>query len=202
MIPEGDLIFQIFSWTRSKDPKPLCIDLGEDDDIDVRHRALQYYLSKNSSGTKRSSTKDQTSGLHHPSQRNAKWKKSHRDNANHMPPFNNYQIPPPQMPPPQQPFGYNPSPGYNTNDQSVPIKKLMHTVMGLANIQYQAIKQQEYIQHRNIGNKHTIHYTIRNAIKQLSTTDGFTSATNLTPLALEMLGSKKKIMPSTSYSFH
>ena len=64
--------------------------------------------------------------------------------------------------------------------------------MGLSNVQEQAIKQQEQIQQRTIDNQNTIHYTIQNATKQLRTTDGFTPATNLTPLSLEMLVSEKK----------
>ena len=68
----------------------------------------------------------------------------------------------------------------------------MHTVMGLANIQEQSTNQQEHIQQRNIDNQQTIHYTIRNATKRLRTTYVFTPETNLIPLALEMLVSKKK----------
>ena len=49
----------------------------------------------------------------------------HRDNTNQIPPFNKYHMPQPQMPQPQQPFGYNSYPGYNLNDQSIPINKLM-----------------------------------------------------------------------------
>ena len=192
MIPEGEQICQLFGWTRFNAPNPLCTELGADEDIDIRHQAPRYYLSNKSSSTKRSSTEDQTSVLHHPSQRNSKWKNSHGENTNQMPPFNNYQIPPPHIPPPQQPFCYNPNPGYNPSNQSIPIKKLMHTSMGLDNIQEQLIKQQEHIQQRNIDNQHTIHYTIQNAMKQLSTTYAFTPATNLTLIALEMLVSKKR----------
>ena len=61
--------------------------------------------------------------------------------------------------------------------------------MGLSKMQEQSIKQQENTQQQKIDNQHTIHYTIRNSMKRLSTTDGFTPATNLTPLALDMLGS-------------
>ena len=68
----------------------------------------------------------------------------------------------------------------------------MHTVMGLANMKEQSTNQQEHIQQRNIDNQQTIHYTIQNAMKLLSTIDVFTPATNLTPLALNMLGSNKK----------
>ena len=141
MIPEGKLICQIFDWTRFNAPKPLCIDMGADENIEIRQQSLQYYLSKKSSGTNRSSTEDQTSGLHHPSQRNSKWKNSHGDNTNQMTPFKNYQMTPPQIPPPQQPLGYKSNPSYNPNAQSTPINKLMHTVMGLANMQEQAIKK-------------------------------------------------------------
>ena len=38
--------------------------MGADKYINIRHQALQDYLSNNSSGTKQSSTEDQTSGLH------------------------------------------------------------------------------------------------------------------------------------------
>ena len=64
--------------------------------------------------------------------------------------------------------------------------------MVLANMQEQVIKQQEYIQQRKIYNQQTIHHTIRNATKRLRTTYVFTPETNLIPLALEMLVSKKK----------
>ena len=154
MIPEGDLICHLFGWTRFNAPKPLCVELGADGDIDIRHQALQDYISKKSSGTNQSSTEYQTSGLHHPSQINAKWKNSHGDNTNQMPPYNNYQMTPPQMTPPQQPFCYNPNPCYKPNDHYIPIKKFIHTIMGLANMQYQAIKQQEQIQQQKIYNQH------------------------------------------------
>ena len=52
-----------------------------------------------------------------------------------MPPYNNYQMTPPQMPLPQQPLGYNHNTGYKSNEYSIPMKKLMHIVMGLANMQ-------------------------------------------------------------------
>ena len=74
--------------------------------------------------------------------------------------------------------------------------------MVLANMQEQAIKQQEQIQQWNIDNQYIIHYTIWNPVKRLSTAYGFISATNLTPLVIEISGSNKSTMPSTSYSFH
>ena len=67
MIPEGDLICHLFGWKIFNASKPLCIELGTDEDIDIRHQALQCYLYNKSSGNKRLSTKYQTSGLHHPS---------------------------------------------------------------------------------------------------------------------------------------
>ena len=85
------------------------------------------------------------------------------------------------MPPPKQYFGYNPKPVYDPNNQSIPINKLMRTVMGSANMQEQSIKQQKYIQHQNIDIQHTIHYTVWNAMKRLSAKDSFTPANELTP---------------------
>ena len=40
IIPEGDLIHQLFGWTRFNTTRPLCTDLGAGEDIDIRHQAL------------------------------------------------------------------------------------------------------------------------------------------------------------------
>ena len=52
MIPEGNILIQLFGWTRFNALKPLFIEMGADEDINIRYQDLQDYLSNKSSGTK------------------------------------------------------------------------------------------------------------------------------------------------------
>ena len=183
MIEEGDLIRQLFGWTRLNS-KPLCLELTHDPAVDSLHEALQDTIAP----PNQTSTHQSNPSTPNDFQAQAQAQADQRVRWN----IQNPNLPLPVNYPPASALTSTQPPNSHHNLTTDPINKLMNSVIGLAQMQEESIKQQELIQQRKIDNQRTIHYTTRNTMLRLSTPDGISPAATITPLAAEMLGTKKK----------
>ena len=72
------------------------------------------------------------------------------------------------------------------------MKKLADSVLALCQIQERALQQTTSIEQRKQSGLQKVHYTITKKYKRLGTIDEISPSLDITPLALEALGSRKK----------